>query len=64
MSTREPEYAQHLNAVWRDGPFFALIVPTPDDALFYEQLVTEQVAPNRFRLLASRSSCMEPRLAM
>ncbi len=51
MSTREPEYAQHLNAVWRDGPFFALIVPTPDDALFYEQLVTEQVAPNRFRLL-------------
>lgn len=51
MAAREPEYAQHLNAIWREGSFFALIVPTPDDEFFFEQLVTEQVAPNRFRLL-------------
>ena len=48
---KEPEYALHDKATWYKSPHFSLIVPVADDAFFFEQLVTEQVAPTRFRLL-------------
>ena len=48
---KQPEYVLHEKAVWYKSPHFSLIVPVADDESQFEQLVTEQLTENRFRLL-------------